>query len=266
MKPATTIHFAHANGFPAPCYSKLFRALGDEYHVDYIDTLGHDDAYPVTENWKLLVKQLLHHLETHFCVPVIGVGHSLGGVLTFLAAVYRPDLFSAIILLDSPVYGRFKSHVIKALKLFGFMDKVSPAGRTQTRRQHWPTPEAAFEYLREKTVFADFDTDCLWDYVNYGMAHDEEGVCLRFERDIEYKIYQTFPHNLYRYRTRLKVPAALLYGEHSHVIQAGDAKNMARKLPMALHQVRGGHLFPFEYPEYTAEQIKHVIEQLCSQK
>ena len=33
---------------------------------------------------------------------IIGIGHSLGGILTFLAAYRRPELFKGIIMLDPP--------------------------------------------------------------------------------------------------------------------------------------------------------------------
>ena len=179
-----TIHFAHANGFPSPCYNKFFRILRESYDISYIDSIGHDEDYPVTQNWKYLVRQLMHRIEQHHSEPVIGVGHSLGGVLTFLASIYKPELFKAIVLMDSPIYGRFKSHMIKAFKLTGYIDKVSPSGRTLNRRQTWESPQEAFDHLQAKTVFKNFDSDAMWDYINYGMDYNDGQVRLKFNKDI----------------------------------------------------------------------------------
>jgi pimeloyl-ACP methyl ester carboxylesterase len=36
---------------------------------------------------------------------VIGVGHSFGGSLHYIAAVRRPELYERLVLLDSPMFG-----------------------------------------------------------------------------------------------------------------------------------------------------------------
>ena len=120
------IHFAHANGFPSSCYRKMFSYLIDDYDLSYIDTIGHQVNYPVTDNWGYLTQELIDSIERHHDKPVIGVGHSLGGVLNYLAASQRPDLFQAVIMLDSPVYGYFKSSMIRLFKQLKLIDYITP--------------------------------------------------------------------------------------------------------------------------------------------
>ena len=108
------IQFAHGNGFPSSCYAALFSYLEKDYSISYVEMSGHDPNYPVTENWDYLVEEQIHAVAQHQR-PVIGVGHSLGGVLLFRAAVYHPELFSSVILLDSPLIGHFKSGFINFL-------------------------------------------------------------------------------------------------------------------------------------------------------
>lgn len=84
------IHFSHANGFPAPVYRQLFAELSPDYDMGYLDMIGHDPRYPVTDSWPHLVEETLHTLQARYTQPVIGVGHSLGGVITLLAALRRP--------------------------------------------------------------------------------------------------------------------------------------------------------------------------------
>ena len=55
---------------------------------------GHNPAYPVTANWPHLVQNDRHfglHSE-----PVILLGHSLGGILSLMAASRRPDLVRCV--------------------------------------------------------------------------------------------------------------------------------------------------------------------------
>ena len=74
------IFFAHANGFPSATYGKLFNALAPDFCVTHLSQHGHDPRYPVDNNWHNLVDELIYHLRQQ-AGPVLGVGHSLGGML-----------------------------------------------------------------------------------------------------------------------------------------------------------------------------------------
>ena len=96
------IVFSHANGFPAGVYRSLFerwRAAGHAVHA--IERIGHDPAFPVTSNWTQLCNELIAFIEREAAVPLWSVGHSLGGMLSLMAASHRPDLVRGIVLLDS---------------------------------------------------------------------------------------------------------------------------------------------------------------------
>ena len=89
------IHFSHANGFPAQAYRKLFGYLEADYQIGYINAIGHDPRFPVTEGWPNLIDELILYLEQHYDQPVIALGHSLGGFLSFFTALRRPDSWVA---------------------------------------------------------------------------------------------------------------------------------------------------------------------------
>ena len=257
-----TIHFAHANGFPSPCYRKMFSYILADYDLSYIDTIGHELQYPVTDNWHFLVQELIANIERYHDMPVIGVGHSLGGVLNYLAASQRPELFKAVILLDSPVYGWVKSSAIKLMKRLKLINAVSPGRRTIRRRNTWDTREQLYQYLKSKPTFQSFDEDCLNDYIIYGMAHHEHHIQLRFNREIESAIYQTLPHDLGKLKAKIKVNVGLLYGKTSTVIKVRDLKFMQRFMGFEVAAVKGDHLFPFQYPKAAALQLKTMINTL----
>ncbi|WP_425915028.1 alpha/beta fold hydrolase [Pseudomonas sp. GWSMS-1] len=122
-----SVFFAHANGFPSATYGKLFCALAPDYQVQHLDQHGHDPRFPVNDNWSNLVDELIHHLEANQ-QPVWGVGHSLGGVLHYHAALLRPELYLGVVMLDSPVLTLADKIVIRAAKRFGFIDRITPPG------------------------------------------------------------------------------------------------------------------------------------------
>lgn len=257
--PKNIIHFSHANGFPAESYRKFFSYLKDNFEIGYISMHGHNPKFPVTENWTDLADELVDYVANNYQQPVYAVGHSLGGILSFLAVIKRPDLFKGLIMLDAPILGKLRSKAVQFSKWIRMVDRLSPAGRTRWRRTEWNNYAEAIAYFQSKELFKNFDPDCLSDYVHAGIIKKEQGIELRFDRDVEYNIYRTLPHNLPQFRQQLKVPAALIYGSDHSVVTAADIREMKKHFQMQTMTSKGGHLFPFEYPALAAAMVTKAI-------
>jgi pimeloyl-ACP methyl ester carboxylesterase len=190
---------------------------------------------------------------------VFGVGHSLGGYLTLLAAVRRPELFRAIVLLDAPVIGPIRGRLLAATKRFGIVDRVTPAGVTRDRRSHWPDRDDARAHLRSRRLFRHFSEAGLDDYVRHALVGGHGRLHLRIDPEIEYRIYRTVPHDMWRAARRLRVPAGFVGGADSDVVRMVGLRSMRgwrkRKVP-------GGHLFPFEHPREAAAAIDALLGEL----
>ncbi len=255
------LHFAHGNGFPSPCYRQMLKPLEAFFDCCYIDKIGHADAFPVEDNWTALVDELCASVRAQSKVPVFAVGHSLGGVLSVLAALKAPELFHAVVLLDAPLLSQTRSRALKWFKATGLIDKITPAGRTRARRSHWEDKEEMRRYFRRRELFKRFDAACLEDYIEYGMKHDETGYCLRFNPAIEYQIYRTIPHELQQTPKTLTVPTTLIYGDQSDVVHMLDRRYMSKKYGIQMLKTKGTHMFPFEYPMVTANTILAVLQK-----
>jgi len=255
------LHFSHANGFPAPTYRSMLGALEASFRISSIAALGMDPRHPPTEGWPLLARQVIEHIERSHAHPVIGIGHSLGGYLTFMAAVARPDLFRAIILLDAPIIGAIKGRLLAATKRFGIVDRVTPAGGTRDRRAEWGSLAEAERHFRGKALFRHFAPEALRDYVRYGLVDDGRRLRLMIDPAIEYQIYRTVPHDLYRGLASLEVPAGFIGGAHSDVVRRVGLSTM-RRAGFAFKRVKGGHLFPLEHPRIAADAIVEMTARL----
>lgn len=256
------IHFAHGNGFPSLCYKQMLDCLAPNFDYCFIDRIGHDPAFPVSENWDNLIAEVIASVERQADRPVIGLGHSLGGVLTLLAAIERPDLFKEVILLDSPLLGSLKSNMLWLAKTLGIIDRITPAFRTRGRRVYWKNREQLLIYLKSRELFQTFTDACLNDYISYGLEYKKDGYYLRFDRHIEYQIYRTIPHSIPRYEGKLLTPAALIYGDKSTVIDTMDRRYMKKNFNIMSFKTHGTHLFPMEYPQTVARQIMGVLQKL----
>ena len=256
------IHFAHANGFPAKTYNKLFSYLEDDFEVNYLERHAHNPKFPVTDGWERLRDELREELEKRYTRKIIGVGHSLGGILHFLVAVEKPDLYQAIILLDAPIISRLSSGGVKILKTLGLFDRFSPSPMTRFRRNLWQSKDEVFEHFKQKEKFAAFDEDVLRDYAEHGAIETERGYELFFKPSIEAKIYRALPHNLPKFRGKLKVPAAYIGGTNSQEARMARLSFMRKHLPFEFQFLEGSHLFPLEKPQETAEVIITVFRRL----
>ncbi len=260
------LHFAHGNGFPSPCYRQLLQPLQGRFDCCYIDRIGHDVHFPVTENWHFLVDEIISSVQSQASKPVIAVGHSLGGVLSLLAAIEQPALFKFVILLDSPILGQIKSNIIRLSKSLGVIDRLTPASRTRGRQQHWQNREEVLSYLKSKTLFKSFTEACLNDYIDYGLQKIDHGYELRFDSDIEYQIYRTIPHVLHQHEGKLHRPAALIYGRQSTVIDRFDLRYMKKHYGIVNYAINGTHMFPMEHPHAAAELIVQAVDALSKDR
>ncbi|WP_397448476.1 alpha/beta fold hydrolase [Pseudomonas sp. NA-150] len=252
------VFFAHANGFPSATYSKLFNALGPNYAVAHLEQHAHDPRFPVNDNWLSLVDELIHHLRLQ-PEPVWGVGHSLGGVLHFHAALRCPELYRGVVMLDSPVLTLADQLMIRAAKRFGFIDRITPAGRTLGRRELFTDLDAARQYFAGKTLFRRFDPECFDAYLEHGLQQDGDQLRLRFDPATEISIYRSVPHTSPGRTQQLQVPLAVVRGRHSRVVMRHHASSVKR-LPLGESlSMPGGHMFPLERPQATADLLKSLF-------
>lgn len=257
------LHFSHANGFPGPAYRAMLGRLAAAFRVSTGTALGMDPRHPPTEGWPELAGQVIESVERLRDRPVIGVGHSLGGYLTFMAAVRRPELFSAIVLLDAPIIGPIKGRLLAATKRFGIVDRVTPAGATRERRAVWANLAEAERHFRGKRLFRDFAPGALRDYLRHGLRDTGSGLRLVIDPAIEYQIYRTVPHDLHRLLPALAVPAGFIGGAGSDVVRRVGISTM-RRSGFPLRRVPGGHLFPFEQPQAAADAILEMTMRLAA--
>ena len=263
MKPL--IHFAHANGVPSKVYQKLFDLLKDEYDIIYVPLLGPDKRYPIDNHWESLTNQVIDSIVRQAKGrPVIGLGHSLGSVLTFQAALKRPELFSQVIMLDPPlIMGKesFALHVAKLFKLKA-LDKMSPAGLSKRRRDHWESREQAAELLRPKGFYQHFEAACFQAYIDHALMDDplRGGVELTIPKMDEVEIFRTNPSRWWLPQTKPKMPVHLVVAEQSPFLPRKFPQQVKKKFGVPFTVTPGGHMFPLERPVEVVKLVKELIQ------
>ncbi len=259
MKDKAIINFVHANGFPAGSYQTFFDYFTDDFTIVAHEKYGHNPQFPIHKSWKYLVDELITYVEQQ-PQPVIGVGHSFGGVLSFLAACQRPDLFKGLIMLDPPAMTGIMSSFLKLVKGTSYIDRVTPANKSKIRRTQWPIDTDLQKVFGHRQLFKNFDPRCLDDYINNGIVKQNNKLVLSFDKDAETEIFRHVPTHLSSLKNKLSIPSALIYGKESELYPHYFFKRFVKQnAKITLYKTSGGHMFPLENPMETAKLIKQVI-------
>jgi pimeloyl-ACP methyl ester carboxylesterase len=262
MKPI--LHFSHANSYPAGTYRQLFEQLATDFDVRALDMHAHDPAYPVRDGWQALVDQLIADLTARYHgEPVILLGHSLGGMLSLMAAAQRPDLARCVVMLDSPVVSGWRALAWRIVKRLNAEDRYSPSRYSVKRRTVWASEAEAMRHYASKELFAAWAPGVLQDYLDAGLVPHPEGVQLRFSREVETAVYRTLPHHIGKLvEGQFPVPVGYLAGRSS--AENRQAGLTATKALVGRHfrLMPGGHLFPMEFPVLTAQAVREMVNDL----
>ena len=260
-----TLIFSHANGFPAGTYRQLFeRWRAEGWRVLALEKFGHDARYPVRSNWAPTRDELLAFVQREAPGERVHlVGHSLGGILSFLAACKKPDIAASVVLIDSPIIGGWRAHGLQVFKATGLVKRVSPGKVSCRRRWQWPSAEAALAHFANKHAFKRWAPGVLEDYMACGMEPDPAtgGVRLAFKREIETRFYNTLPHhfNALLHRHPPRCPVHFVGGTQSAEMRQAGMEATRRLVKERITMIEGTHLFPMERPEQTAQAVLQAI-------
>ena len=257
------LHFAHANSYPAGTYRQYFEHLGHDFVIGALDMHAHDPQYPVQDGWHALTNELIAQLGARYTEPVILVGHSLGGMLSMMAAQARPDLVRCVVMLDSPVIGGWRALLWRLMKNSSHAERYSPARFSERRRNVWPDAESAYRHYEAKDLFAAWAPGVLRDYVDNGLKPHPDGVQLRFAREIETAVYRSLPHHMGDLVKRhYPAPIGFIGGTESAECRQAGLRATRKLVGGHFRQIPGSHLFPMESPALAAQATREMIESL----
>jgi pimeloyl-ACP methyl ester carboxylesterase len=258
------LHFVHANSYPADVYRVFFQHLRQHYELHALSMHAHNPAFPIRNGWQALTRELLAEIEGRHREPVILAGHSMGGMLSLMAAKARPERVRAVLLLDSPVVAGWRATLLSAAKLARIDKHFSPARLSEKRRDRWPGRDEAYQHFARKPMFAKWPEEVLRDYIEHGLVEDAEGgVALRFTREAETRVYRSLPHHIgAMVRPGFPVPVGFIGGEQSEENRMAGLRATQRLVRGHFKLLPGGHLFPMESPQEAALASHRMIQQL----
>ncbi len=258
------LHFAHANAYPPGCYRQFVGELRPHYRVL---AMAQRPLWPHSqpselESWHLLADDLIHFFEQEGLADVIGVGHSSGAVATMMAALKRPSLFRALVLIE-PVF--LPPPIIDMINADPEMiENIPLVQRTRQRRVSWPSRQAAFDHFRARSTFRRWPDEALWDYVRHGLRENGTGaVTLTFRREWEVRVYVHFPRDVWQYVPQVTQPTLAIRGAESDTIfpEAWQLWQEVQPRATFVEFDAVGHMLTMERPSLVAQTILDYLQK-----
>ena len=264
------LHFLHANGYPPDCYKPLFELLKTEYHVFGMPLRPLWDEAKIDDikDWQPFSDDLRFFLSSQ-PAPVIGVGHSIGAIVTLRAALRDPGKFKALVLIDPVLFVPsflFSWRIVRAL---GLGDKFHPLILgAQKRRRTFDDLETVFRGYRNRNIFRYMSDENLRIYIEGITRKTSDGYELIYSPEWEAHIYRTGlrDFDLWRDLPKLEVPTLFIRGAETDTFLAAAAKLVKQKQPKVRVEAldKSTHLLPLERPQAVFEIMQSFLKSLES--
>lgn len=267
------LHFLHANGYPPDCYKPLLELLKTESRVFgmLLRPLWEGSKPEEIKDWTPFSDDLLRFLASASTAlsaeKVIGVGHSIGAIVTLRAALRNPDKFKALVLIDPVLFAPRRLIAWKIVKSLGFGDRLHPliAG-AKKRRRKFDNLEAVFTGYRNRSIFRYLSDENLKIYIEGITRKTDDGYVLVYPPEWEAQIYRTGlqDFDIWRNLPTLDVPTLFIRGAETDTFLEGAARLVKQKQARAKIETlsRSTHLLPLEYPREVFNIIQSFLKEV----
>ena len=261
------LHFLHANGYPFFCYEPLLNLLQTEYSVFGMSLRPlWENAKPENiDDWHIFSEDLLRFLKDYNAGPVIGVGHSIGAVVTLRAALHDPGKFRALVLLDPVLFVPSRLVLWNLVRAMGLGNRLHPKIPGALRRRHtFDNLDLVFQGYRNRPVFRYMSDENVRAYIK-GMTRPSEngGFELVYSPEWEARIYLTGlrDFDIWRDLPGLQVPTLFIRGAETDTFLENAAKLVKRKQPAARLETleKSTHLLPLERPREVFDLMQSFL-------
>jgi pimeloyl-ACP methyl ester carboxylesterase len=258
----------HSIGFCAGVYTPLAALMTDHFQVLGFDSRGHGRTKAPADpenlkNWHIFYDDMEDFCR-HIGRPVIAIGHSMGGTVSMVATVRRPELVRALIMIEPgiiPPEWIARTYLMQKCGLTGLAPIVS---KTAKRKNKWPDREALRDYLSTNKTFLHWKKAFIDAYIEHMIEDTDTGaVQLRCDPRWEARCIATAPTDIWHYVPKLKTPTLIIYGTQTRTFLPSVIKRFKTEVPHAvLRCFEGpGHNVVMEKPRESAEAILEFLRE-----
>ncbi len=264
--PGEAVHFYHANGFPAGVYKPFLHTLQKQFDVYALHSRATqiNAPSPNHKDWNIYADDLINFLEKQG-KPIIAIGHSMGASSTVLAAIKRPDLFKALVLIE-PAMVTFPTSLLLKLAPKKLIRDSKLVKGTANKPDTWASRNDYENYIRKFKGYRQFSKATFDAFIDHGIQQVEDQYRLVFHKEWEAHNYTSPPYlmNNLKKLDQLNIPTIAIRGKPNLFFPDKLWTTWQSKQPNAifLEDTRYSHLFPLEGPEACMKLITEGLTTL----
>jgi len=265
----TSLHFLHANGYPPNCYQPLLERFATQHQTFgmLLRPLWADSKPEEIKDWNPFSEDLIQLLDERKLDSVVGVGHSIGAIVTLRAALKEPDRFRALVLFDPVLFPRYYMAEWYLARIFGFGNRAHPLIKgTLKRRREFDDLEKIFAGYRRREIFRFFSDENLRALIQGMIQPKADGSFeLVYSPEWEARIYYTgiwHDWDLWQNIHRLEIPTLILRGAETNTFWESTAhaiQKKNRKIKI-ISLEKSTHLLPLEKPNEVFEITESFLK------
>ncbi len=261
QKTENTILFLHANGFAISCYEYFIKEYSKNHRVVAVDLWGHGNSSIYStdfKNWNIFREQVLFICEFLNIQNIIGIGHSLGGVVLIKLSYKKPNLFKKLILVAPAVIG-IKNILFTKI----FPNKHPMIKSVKKRKTRFKNQEELKKYYLKFPSYKNWDSKIFSDFIK-GQFHQKDGFYHPnsiLENEVQIFKTGSLANLLEGYFN--KIPIHIITIKKDLATPSLWATLFSQKTKGSLI-IRNeiNHLFMFENPKETQEDINTLLNKI----
>ena len=226
-----------------------------------------DSKMENVNDWLPLSDDLLRFLSDRNTDPVIGVGHSIGGIVTLRAALHDPGKFRALILLDPVLFVPSFLVMWNIVRAIGLGQRLHPKimGALK-RRRTFDNLDMVFRGYRSRDVFKYMNDESLRTYIAGITKQKPDGSFeLVYSPEWESHIYLTglSDFDLWHELPKLEVPTLIIRGAETDTFLKNAADLVKKKNSKIRIETleKSTHILPLERPR----EVFNIMQTFLSE-
>ena len=277
----------HGQGVDWRSYARVLPALAEDFTVFAVDVYGHGDSARAPEKYSATAigADLATFIETVIGERVVVSGHSSGGQLAAWLAGHRPDLISAAVLEDPPL---FTTLLPRAEKTWNWVDLATTCHEfLESGETDWPA--YSFAHQRLWDFFGDSAERIIRSGLTRHAKHPERAITMFFMppgwNDMQRSLMKYDPRFGDTFFTgtwdegfdheetlrRIEAPTTLIHADWEYgpdgILQGAiddvDAQRItSRNDNIELVRVGSGHNVHGEEPDQFVALVRAIIDQV----
>jgi pimeloyl-ACP methyl ester carboxylesterase len=259
------MHISHSIGFCSGIYTPFALQLKNFGRVVGMDSRGHGTTQAVADparlkSWDILYRDLENFFDS-LNRPLIALGHSMGGTISLVTAVKRPEQVRALILVEPglmPPSWTATVFLLQKLKLTSLVPAISKISK---RTSCWPDFPAAENYFSSRKLYATWERSYIEAFLKSNLAQRSDHVELRCSPKWESRCIATAPTNIWKFVAGIHIPTLIIHASGSTTFLPNVVRKLKKDMPHAvLVRLEGGHNLIMERPTEVLSVITDFLE------